>query len=86
MKRQVQTLYKRYSYALTTPEEVRFKNLYAMVLRYEPEGGVDELMMTAGFLDFNLMYEKKAAADGKTGGKDTDGVNGNDDSGEGKER
>ncbi len=49
-------LYKKYSY---DPKlySLRFRNLYAMVLSYKPEGKVNEDMLMAGFLHSSLIYE-----------------------------
>lgn len=62
LKEKLQVLYKRYDYALDPILEKRFMNLYAMVLRYTPDGAVNEMVLTAGLLDPNLMYTKKGKA------------------------
>ena len=51
-------LYKKYSYDPYCNNK-KFKNLYSLVLGYEPESKVNEDMILAGFLTNNLVYMKE---------------------------
>ena len=59
IKSNLRQLYKKYSY---DPKlySLRFRNLYAMVLSYEPENKINEDMIMAGFLHSSLVYENNA--------------------------
>lgn len=57
IKRRLNQLFKRYNYDLGL-SFVRFKNLYAMMLRYVPCDDVNSDAITAGYLDRNMLYEK----------------------------
>lgn len=51
-------LYKKYAYDPYCNNK-KFKNLYSLVLGYEPESKVNEDMILAGFLTNNLVYMKE---------------------------
>lgn len=57
IKDKLKALYKKYNYDIES-YSYRFKNLYAMVMGYEPGGKVDDDMIIAGYLHSNLLYEK----------------------------
>lgn len=57
IKDKLKALYKKYNYDIEN-YSYRFKNLYAMVMGYEPNGKVDDDMIIAGYLHSNLLYEK----------------------------
>lgn len=64
IKEQLRQLYKKYNYTINIDYK-RFKNLFAMVSSYVPEGKVDEDLIIAGYLHSNLLYEstKKEGVD-----------------------
>lgn len=57
IKDKLKALYKKYNYDIES-YSYRFKNLYAMVMGYEPDGKIDDDMIIAGYLHSNLLYEK----------------------------
>lgn len=56
IKEKLRNLYKRYNYDIDMYGK-RIKNIYAMIVSYEPEGNVDQDMIIAGYLHSNLIYE-----------------------------
>ena len=58
IKDKLLNLYKKYNYDIEVNSK-RFGNLYSMVLAYEAEGNIDQNMIIAGYLNSNLIYEKK---------------------------
>lgn len=57
VKEELRKMYKKYNYVINTGNK-RFKNLFAMVSSYRPEGNIDEDLIIAGYLHSNLIYEK----------------------------
>lgn len=57
IKTRLRALYKKYDYDIES-YRTRFKNMYAMVAGYIPNGEVDSDMIIAGYLHSNLLYEK----------------------------
>jgi CRISPR-associated protein Csh1 len=62
IKRRLRALFFKYNYDVEQ-NAMRCKNLYAMVLKYVPEGSVDSDMIIAGYLDRNMIYEKSEKGD-----------------------
>ena len=58
LKDKLTKLYTKYNYAMGF-NHGRASNLYSMILGYRPEDKVDQDMIIAGFLNSNLIYEKK---------------------------
>lgn len=58
LKEKIKVLFLKYSYAIEQGGR-RFKNLYSMVLNYEPKGECDHTYLLAGYISNNLVYEKK---------------------------
>ena len=58
LKDKLTKLFTKYNYAMGF-NHGRASNLYSMILGYRPEGKVDQDMIIAGFLNSNLIYEKK---------------------------
>lgn len=58
MKNRLRQLYKKYNYAIDH-YNTRFKNLYVMILGYEPDGQTNEEMILFGYMDNNSVYTKK---------------------------
>nr|WP_253288661.1 type I-B CRISPR-associated protein Cas8b/Csh1 [Intestinibacter bartlettii] len=58
LKEKLRKLFTKYNYAKGLRHD-RSSNLYSMILGYRPEGKVDQDMIIAGFLNSNLIYEKK---------------------------
>lgn len=56
IKALLRQLYKKYNYTINADYK-RFKNLFAMVSSYVPEGKVEEDLIIAGYLHSNLLYE-----------------------------
>lgn len=56
IKEKLRNLYKRYNYDIDMYGK-RVKNIYAMIVSYEPQGKVDQDMIIAGYLHSNLIYE-----------------------------
>lgn len=57
IKEKLRALYKKYNYDIELNQK-RFKNLYGMVLAYNPESQVNQDMVIAGTLHSSLIYEK----------------------------
>lgn len=57
IKEKLRNFYKKYNYAINVNSR-RFKNLYALILGYQPESDVNQDMIIAGYLNNNLIYEK----------------------------
>lgn len=57
IQEKLKALYKKYNYDIES-HSYRFKNLYAMIMCYQPDEKVDEDMIIAGYLHSNLLYEK----------------------------
>ncbi|HCW52771.1 MAG TPA: type I-B CRISPR-associated protein Cas8b/Csh1 [Clostridium sp.] len=62
IKEKLRNFYKRYNYDIDMSGK-RFKNLYAMILSYEPDSKVDQDMIIAGYLHSNLIYESNKKGD-----------------------
>lgn len=58
IKEKLRNLYKRYNYDIDMHGK-RVKNIYAMIVSYEPQGKVNQDMIIAGYLHSNLIYESK---------------------------
>ena len=56
IKEKLRNLYKRYNYDIDMYGK-RVKNIYAMIVSYEPQDKVDQDMIIAGYLHSNLIYE-----------------------------
>lgn len=59
IKRKLGQLYMKYNYDLDLDKDVRFKNLYSMIIGYEIEGNINKDLIIAGYLSNNIIYEKK---------------------------
>lgn len=57
IKEKLRALYKKYNFDIELNQK-RFKNLYGMVLAYNPESQVNQDMVIAGTLHSSLIYEK----------------------------
>ena len=57
LKEKLEILFKKYNYDIEAKSK-RFNHLYNMVLSYQPEGAVLKNYMTAGYISYNLIYEK----------------------------
>lgn len=62
IKDELRRMYKKYNYTINTGNK-RFRNLFAMVSGYEPEGKSQEDLIIAGYLHNNLIYEKTVRED-----------------------
>ena len=62
IKEKLRNFYKRYNYDIDMNGR-RFKNLYAMILSYEPDSKVDQDIIIAGYLHSNLIYESGKKGD-----------------------
>lgn len=62
IKERLLVLFKKYNYAIER-SNVRIMSLYGHVMRYEPEGKVNAFLLSAGFVDSNLIYKKKENQD-----------------------
>lgn len=58
IREDLRKLFKKYSYDDSINSK-RFNNLYAMILGYKTEKTVNQDMIIAGYLNNNLVYEKK---------------------------
>lgn len=58
IKERMIVLFKKYNYAIEVTD-VRIKALLGHIMRYEPSVRVNEFMLSAGFVDDNLVYKKK---------------------------
>lgn len=58
LKDKLKKLYIKYNYAIGF-NQGKASKLYSMILGYKPEDKVNQDMIIAGFLNNNLMYEKK---------------------------
>lgn len=56
IKEKLRNLYKRYNYDIDMYGK-RVKNIYAMIVSYEPKGNVNQDIIIAGYLHSNLIYE-----------------------------
>lgn len=59
IKLKLSLLFKKYNYDINLDSDLRFKNLYSMILAYKPEGKIENDLIIAGYLNSNLIYEKK---------------------------
>lgn len=59
IKLKLSLLFKKYNYDINLDSDLRFKNLYSMILAYKPEGKIESDLIIAGYLNSNLIYEKK---------------------------
>ncbi|MBC5997675.1 type I-B CRISPR-associated protein Cas8b/Csh1 [Romboutsia ilealis] len=62
IKEKLRNLYKRYNYDIDMYSK-RVKNIYGMIVSYEPEKKVDQDMIIAGYLHSNLIYESNKKGD-----------------------
>lgn len=62
IKEKLRNIYKRYNYDIDANGR-RFKNMYAMILGYEPESKVNQDMIIAGYLHSSLIYESDNKGD-----------------------
>ena len=58
LKDKLMKLYKKYNYTMGFSHG-RASKLYSMIWGYKPENKVNQDMIIAGFLNNNLIYEKK---------------------------
>lgn len=58
LKEKLVQFFKKYNYAIETWNP-RFKNLYCMILEYEPGNQIEQDLMIAGYLHSCLIYEPK---------------------------
>lgn len=58
IKKKLNQFFMKYNYQIESNNR-RFNNLYGMILAYEPENKVNQDMIMAGYLNSNLIYEKK---------------------------
>ncbi len=58
IKNRMVVLFKKYNYAIET-NDIRIKALYGHIMRYEPTTKVNAFLLSAGFVDDNLVYMKK---------------------------
>ncbi|AND85780.1 hypothetical protein GTH52_14865 [Clostridium tyrobutyricum] len=56
IKEKLRRLFVKYNYAIMP--SIKFRNMYYMILGYEPENEVDKDLIIAGFLCPNLIYKK----------------------------
>lgn len=61
IKNRLRALYNKYAYAISEGNR-RLKNLYGMILAYEPSG-IDEDMLILGYMDNNCIYAKTKIED-----------------------
>lgn len=59
IKTKLEQLYMKYNYDLDLVKDIRFKNLYTMIIGYEIEGDINKDLIIAGYLSSNIIYEKK---------------------------
>ncbi len=59
IKTKLEQLYMKYNYDLDLVKDIRFKNLYTMIIGYEIEGYINKDLIIAGYLSNNIIYEKK---------------------------
>ena len=57
LKEKLEILFKKYNYDIEAKSK-RFNHLYNMVISYQPDGTVLQNYMTAGYISYNLIYEK----------------------------
>lgn len=57
LKEKMEILFRKYNYDIDAKSK-RFNHLYNMVLSYQPDGTVMQNYMTAGYISYNLIYEK----------------------------
>lgn len=57
LKEKLQILFKKYNHDIEAKSK-RFNHLYNMVVSYQPDGEVLQNYMTAGYISYNLIYEK----------------------------
>lgn len=57
IKEELRKMFIKYNYEIDTNSR-RFKNLYSMVLSYEPTCKIDQDILIAGYLHGNLIFEK----------------------------
>lgn len=62
IKDKLRNLYKRYNYDIDMHGK-RVKNIYAMIVSYEPKEKVNQDMIIAGYLHSNLIYESNKKGD-----------------------
>lgn len=59
IKTKLRQLFVKYNYDMDQDKDLRFKNLYSMIIGYEVEGKINTDLIIAGYLNSNLIYEKK---------------------------
>ncbi len=57
IKKRLRNIYQHFNYNIYGMYCKRVKNIYAMILAYEPEGKINQDMILAGYLHNNLIYE-----------------------------
>ena len=58
IKKRLLVLFQKYNYAIDIGN-VRIKALYGHIMRYEPTGRANNFLLSAGYVDSNLIYRKK---------------------------
>lgn len=58
IKEKLRNIFKRYNYDIDMNGR-RVKNIYAMIVAYEPQGKVNQDLIIGGYLHSNLIYESK---------------------------
>ena len=59
LKTKLRQLFVKYNYDMDQDKDLRFKNLYSMIIGYEVEDKINTDLIIAGYLNSNLIYEKK---------------------------
>lgn len=59
LKDRLRVLFKKYNYDIDGIKDVRFKRLYSLIISYKVENTINEDMIIAGYLNSNLIFEKK---------------------------
>ncbi|MBT9831932.1 hypothetical protein [Clostridium baratii] len=59
IKTKLRQLFVKYNYDMDQDKDLRFKNLYSMIIGYEVEDKINTDLIIAGYLNSNLIYEKK---------------------------
>lgn len=49
VKQKLSLLFKKYNYDINLDSDLRFKNLYSMILAYKPDGKIENDLIIAGF-------------------------------------
>lgn len=58
LKKKIKVLFDKYGYAIEQGGR-RFRNLYSIVINYNPHGECNQTYLIAGYITNNLVYEKE---------------------------